>query len=322
MNKICYGCGIKLQSIDKDKEGYIPKEKEDSSYCQRCFRLMHYGINNYNKAPKSTTSLINAVNKDDKFVIFLVPFFNIRSEIIKTFNKIKCNKLLVISKKDLIPKSIKENNIIDYLKNYYKISAPIKFISSLNSIGINNIKKYLADNIITNTYILGETNSGKSTFINRLLDLYDKNLNKIATSNKSNTTLDFIRIPISEKLTLIDSPGFVFDTIHNEEVSKGQIKPRTFQMKENEILAINNIYIKFKQKANITIYINNNIFIKKYYKEAIFKSNLHVSKNSDIILKGLGFINIKQDCELKFSNIEQKHIEIRKSIFGVNHEQD
>ena len=44
MNKICFGCGIKLQSTDKEKLGYVPEKKlESSKYCMRCFRMMHYG---------------------------------------------------------------------------------------------------------------------------------------------------------------------------------------------------------------------------------------------------------------------------------------
>ena len=51
-------------------------------------------------------------------------------------------------------------------------------------------------------------------------------------------------MPINENLTIIDSPGFVFNTINDikEESIKGQIKPKTFQMKENEILAIDSMF--------------------------------------------------------------------------------
>ena len=42
MIKRCIGCGSILQSIDKDKEGYIDKEKiETSNYCERCFRIRY-----------------------------------------------------------------------------------------------------------------------------------------------------------------------------------------------------------------------------------------------------------------------------------------
>ena len=51
MNKICYGCGAKLQFTNKDEKGYIPENKyEDSSYCMRCFRMIHYG-----EAPQAET---------------------------------------------------------------------------------------------------------------------------------------------------------------------------------------------------------------------------------------------------------------------------
>ena len=44
MSKKCIGCGAILQSDDKDKIGYIRKEKlEDSNYCERCFKITNYG---------------------------------------------------------------------------------------------------------------------------------------------------------------------------------------------------------------------------------------------------------------------------------------
>ena len=38
--KKCKGCGAILQSKDQNAPGYTPKENSD--YCQRCFRLIHY----------------------------------------------------------------------------------------------------------------------------------------------------------------------------------------------------------------------------------------------------------------------------------------
>ena len=36
----CLGCGIKLQTSDKNKVGYTPKE--NATMCERCFRLKNY----------------------------------------------------------------------------------------------------------------------------------------------------------------------------------------------------------------------------------------------------------------------------------------
>ncbi len=116
MNKICYGCGLKLQSEFPDELGFIPPNKIASSYCQRCYKLIHYGEQKSNNTPKETQNIIKAINNDNKFVIFLIDFLTINSEIIKLFNSIKKNKLLLISKYDLLPKNIKDYTITNYLK--------------------------------------------------------------------------------------------------------------------------------------------------------------------------------------------------------------
>ena len=36
----CKGCGIEMQNNDPKGIGYTPKQ--NSEYCQRCFRLLHY----------------------------------------------------------------------------------------------------------------------------------------------------------------------------------------------------------------------------------------------------------------------------------------
>ena len=38
MIKKCLGCGIKLQSTDNQKLGFVPKHKKDADLCERCFK--------------------------------------------------------------------------------------------------------------------------------------------------------------------------------------------------------------------------------------------------------------------------------------------
>ena len=90
MNKICFGCGIKLQFKDNTKLGYVPEEKyEDSKYCQRCFRLMHYGKVASACEPKSSEDIIKTVNKNAKNVVFLIDFVNLFGEVINLFKNIE-----------------------------------------------------------------------------------------------------------------------------------------------------------------------------------------------------------------------------------------
>ena len=90
----CIGCGTVLQSIDKNKIGYIPPQKEnEAKYCERCFKITHYNeklilplenINNY---------IIEEVNKNNKYVFFMIDLLNINEETINTFKSIKSNKV-------------------------------------------------------------------------------------------------------------------------------------------------------------------------------------------------------------------------------------
>ena len=44
MNKKCIGCGSVLQTEKPKEKGYIIKDKiKDSNYCERCFKIIHYG---------------------------------------------------------------------------------------------------------------------------------------------------------------------------------------------------------------------------------------------------------------------------------------
>ena len=318
MNKICFGCGSTLQSNDKEKEGYIPKEKyETSSYCQRCFRITHYGDVKEVNTPKNINEIVNNINKNAKYVLFLTDFITLNSEIIKVYRKIKTSKTLVIGKCDLIPKSIHFSNIINCLKDTYKIKEDIKLISSKTNYGIKSLLDGLTLMNINECYIVGESNSGKSTLINKLIDLTDSKLDKITTSKRLNTTLNFIRLKLNDDLTIIDSPGFV---LSDNNTIENVIKPKTFQMKKDEIINIDNMYLKFDKNTSITIYMNNDLKTKKHFKDTLFDYNINVKSDTDLIIKRLGFINIKNECKVEIKNVKIEELEIRKSIFGGNHE--
>lgn len=325
MIKICYGCGSKLQFDDKDKEGYIPKDKiENSTYCQRCFRLIHYGENKDSITPKSVNSIINTINKNAKYVLFLIDFITLDSNILNVFKKIKVPKCLVISKCDIIPNSIRFEAIVQSLRVIYGITSDIRFISSYDNLGINSLLKFLEEKT-NECYIIGESNSGKSTLINKMIDYAGSKLNKITTSYNLNTTLDFIRLNLSNKLTIIDSPGFVIsDRLElgflNKNTIKEGINPKVYQMKDGETLSVNDFFLKFENKCNVTLYMSNCISVKKYYKDINFSYDLNLDDNTDLIIKGLGFINIKNKTKIRVFNINNNYLEVRKSIFGGSYE--
>jgi hypothetical protein len=322
MNKICYGCGVKLQSEDENILGYIPESKRaDAKYCQRCFKIMHYGINKGDNPPKSISSIVNTLNQSASFVLFLTDFITINAEVIEVFKKIKKKKILVISKCDIIPKSIKYDLIVKFIKDNYKIDDEVKLISSYNSYGINSLLKYFADKRINECYIIGKSNSGKSTLINKMIDITSANLNKITTSYIPNTTLDYLRLKLNDNLTIVDCPGFILknDILQVGKI-KGEIKPKTYQMKQGEVLKVGDMYFKVDNDTSITLYLLEQLEMKKYYKDLSFDFDLEVGNDEDIILNNLGFINVKNKCLVRIKNIKVENVSIRKSIFGRNHE--
>lgn len=319
MNKICFGCGSKLQSEDKEKLGYVPVGKEDSEYCMRCFRMIHYGENKEVVTPKDIHEIINKINKDNKFVIFLTDFLNISNHTLDIFKSIKKDKLLVVNKCELLPNDVYRDNIIHFLRDTYGISNDIKLKGGTATHGAKTILKYLEEHYIKEAYILGISNSGKSTLINDLLTICDSKLTKITTNNKANTTLDFIRVKVNKNLTLIDSPGFILDDAIKSNVENKDIKSYSLNVKENETVELLNdkYFIKFNEGSPIVFYNNVNLPkpIKKVFKDVNVSNEIKIKANTDLVLLGIGFISFKKDTTI-ITNLDNKNIEIRQSLFG------
>ena len=326
MNKICYGCGVKLQTSDKEASGYIPQNKIDSAlYCMRCFRMIHYGEVNNTATPKEAKEIINKINKDVRFVIFLVDFLNINEEVIKIFKSIKKEKILVVNKCELIPRHINRENIKEYIKNQYNISDYIKLKGGSTTHGATSVLNYLKDEGIKEAYILGISNSGKSTLINDLIDICDSRMSKTTVNSRANTTQDFIRVRINDDLTLIDSPGFILDNSLNDDTTSKTITAYSINMKECETVGLldNEYFFKFDTATPITFYTNldSKKAIKKYFKAApnLVNTIKIEESNIDVVIKGIGFITVKKPVTLT-TNVDLKYVEIRKSMFGGKNE--
>ena len=315
MSRICYGCGSKLQYADKEKNGYVRKEKiNDAKYCERCFKMIHYGENIKNKEPKTIDEIIKTLNKNAKFVVFMSSFIDISYDIVNIYKKIKVPKILVISKSDIIPKNISFEEIKKYIRVNYGIKEDIVFTSynsSLNSF-IKKISEY--DEI----YFVGMTSSGKSTLINKINEkLGSKNV-KLTTSYKENTTEDFVRLKIGN-MTIIDSPGFL---IENFEVGKNEnifeeIKPMTYQNKLPCTFKIGNLFkIRIDGKSSVVFYFSKNINLERLYNNKVIGTTFRVGKDSDIIITGLGFIKTTEDITITVPSDIVKYINIRPSITG------
>ena len=108
MGKKCIGCGAILQNLDKEKEGYITKN--DSLYCERCFRIKNYG--DYKNVVKDNQVFIDILKGIDKtdLVVLVMDLFNLPEHLDLIKDNITNEILIVLTKRDVLPKIIYEES--------------------------------------------------------------------------------------------------------------------------------------------------------------------------------------------------------------------
>lgn len=330
MNKVCIGCGSKLQTLDKNKEGYInPKVYEKATLCERCFKIKYYGEAYVTDNPKDKTSLIKMINDSKKSVVYLVDTLTISKETLSVIDSLSNKVYLVLTKRDLLPKSVKNSKLKEYISNLTLIKD-VFVISALKNNGITELYNELIKNNEKSVYVIGYTSSGKSTFINKLLMLNGKSGN-ITTSSLPNTTLECINIKLNDKLTLIDTPGFVSENssynfidvdIYKKLLPKSVIKPKVYTIKKDfmiilgDILRIEN---NSNEDVNLVFYFKNEIKLNKMrsIRNELLKDkdklDVKVS-DKDIVLEGLGYIKVVGYANLTMYTLNKKMISVRNKM--------
>ncbi|MBE6154081.1 MAG: GTPase RsgA [Firmicutes bacterium] len=310
MIKKCIGCGLTLQDSNKETLGYTPNL--NNTYCMRCFRLKNYGEKKLDETINEE-NIITKVNKGVGVAFFLIDYLNINNYTLNIFKRIKIKKVLVISKIDVLRHDMKFVKISKWLKNEYNISDDILYLSTNKNYGVNSILNYMEKNNFKTGYILGITNAGKSTLINKILK--DYNINKeIIISNKPNTTLDFIKLNI-DNYVIYDTPGFTYPSMEKSIINK-EIKPITYNITKETTINIKDYSINFKNPTSVTLYLNDNNITKTF--KSITGDKLILKDNQDIVIPGVGYINIKNSGEVIINKID--NIEIRNSITGEAYE--
>ena len=330
--KKCIGCGSILQSESNNKEGFVRLSMYDkASYCERCFKITHYGEYSVLDKKIDTDGIIRNINSDKySSVAFLIDSLNINDNIKKYINKFKNNKYILVTKKDVLPKSIKEKKLISYIKDNICNIDNIMCISSVKNYNIDSFLNKLDKDNVRRIYIVGCTNSGKSTFINHILTS-NQMVPTITTSAVPNTTASYILVKLNKKLTIIDTPGFIDDkAIYNfvdynktlKYYPKKEIKVKTFQVKSNyavvvnDFLRIDNI---FEKSNSFSFYMSDRLRYEKINSKNIKLRNLEelefdITEPSDILIGGVGFIRITKKGKIRVHIINSKMVNIRKSM--------
>ncbi len=298
----CLGCGIEIQTISQNDLGYT--SNLDNDLCERCFKLKNYG--KYTKVTLDNYDYLKIINSisENSLIVYTTDILNLTINNIDKFKKV----IIVVTKKDILPKSIKDEKIINYIKTRYKNVIDIVVISSIKNYNLdhlyNKIKQHANNNPV---YLIGNTNSGKSTLINKIIDNYSNKSNKkVTTSMYPSTTLDKVEIDLGD-LKLIDTPGLIDNTniinhLDNKEVKtitpKKEIKPKSCQINGKGSLIIDKfVRIDYETITNnsLVIYASNNLNIrfnslKKEISKNFNNTEFNLKPKQDIVIPGLGFI--------------------------------
>lgn len=289
-NNICQGCGVTLQASDKQKPGYIPASSlnNEDVLCRRCFRLKHYNeTEEVSITDDDFLKMVSSIRKSRGLVVNLIDLFDVHGSMISSLPRIVGNNPIVLvgNKVDLLPKSTNLNRLLQWLRstaNELGIKVQDVFlISSKNGYGVENLATQLEKNRAQqNIYIVGVTNVGKSTFINRLIKESSGLEEVITTSYFPGTTLGFIKIPLDDQSAfLVDTPGIVNNEQMSHYVSENdlkqitphkEVKARVYQLNNQQTLFFGGLaridFIR-GEKRSFVCYFSNRLPIHRTKRE-------------------------------------------------------
>ena len=361
---LCIGCGVKIQTDEPSELGYAPKAalEKESIICQRCFRLKNYNeVQDVHLTDDDFLKILNEIGKRDALIVKIVDIFDFNGSWLPGLHRfVGNNKILLIGNKvDLLPKSVKPNKLINWMKqeskqlglkpeDVYLVSADKgSFIHE----AVAAIEKYRNGKDV---YVVGCTNVGKSTFINRVIKEFSGEGDVITTSHFPGTTLDIIEIPLSDGKALIDTPGIInhHQMAHFVDkrdlkiiTPKKEIKAKIYQLNEGQTLFFGGLarfdYLTGGRRS-FTCYLSNELHIHRTKTEnadELYKN--HVGEmltpalvgqtdqfielirheftikepKTDIVFSGLGWVTINEPGAKVAAYVPKGvHVMVRKSL--------
>jgi ribosome biogenesis GTPase YqeH len=341
----CAGCGAKLQTEDQDKLGYMHPSglTRIPAVCQRCFRIKHYNeMSSVTLNEDDFLRILNHIGLSTGLVVHIVDLFDFEGSIISSLERfVGTNPIILVANKiDLFPKNINRNKIVNWVQKQAKEAGlkPLEtiLVSAKTNEGFDRLAELLAKHRKgKDIYVVGATNVGKSTLINRLIrDLSELDA-ELTTSRYPGTTLDMVHIPLDDGKSIIDTPGIVYRSRLTEMISKNDleiitpdkpIKALIYQLDEGQTLFFGALarfdFVKGAHQS-FACFISNSLKIHRTKLERAdelyeehkgvmlqppsadrmndlpdwTKHSLHIPRGGgkDIIISGLGWIKVNSD---------------------------
>ena len=220
--KKCPGCGVILQTADPDQSGfYIPPEKAETVFCQRCFRLRHYG--QFKNAADDIATIdqeIQTALKKSDLILLVTDVFDPEGSMPVAWARLfTLPVLIVVNKADLLPERTPWTEMTTWFQALWNRRFPefellgVKVVSARRQgperlAKLTALKQELAGKKAT---VLGAANVGKTSLLTALLAAEDQKKAELPTISRfpgttQGTSTWTLR---SSGLILYDTPGFL-----------------------------------------------------------------------------------------------------------------
>ncbi|MBY0096297.1 ribosome biogenesis GTPase YqeH [Mesobacillus maritimus] len=282
---VCTGCGVKIQTEEPEQLGYAPSSslEKEVVVCQRCFRLKHYNeVQDVSLTDDDFLKILNGIGQKDALIVKIVDIFDFNGSWLPGIQRFagKNPVVLIGNKADIVPKSVNQNKLIEWMKKESKelglVPKDVFLVSAAKGKNISEaaaaIDEYRNGKDV---YVVGCTNVGKSTFINRIIKEVTGEEDVITTSHFPGTTLDTIQIPLDDGKSLIDTPGIInhHQMAHFVDkrdlkfiTPKKEIKPKVYQLNEEQTLFFGGLarfdYLSGGRRS-FTCYLSNELNIHR-----------------------------------------------------------
>lgn len=340
-----------MQYERPDELGYSPKK--GAEYCQRCFRLTHYDDMQISmKKGIDEDYVIQQAAAISGLLVWVADCFDFENALLHGMKRHFIGKkiILVITKCDLLPKTVKEEKLYRYfverLREWQLQPVGICFMHRGNQRDLEELKEMIR--LFRNdqdVLFMGKANAGKSTLLNGLL-----NSSQLTVTRYPGTTLDFNEILMGD-WKLIDTPGLlnkesilmqIKDSDLKTVLPDGRLKPQIYQLWQPQSFALGGlarIDCFTTKETSAVFYLSERLTIHRGKQEnadqlwsnhqrellspsvaedyKCWKSYTfsNIKQKSDICISGLGWITLEKEMDKVVVTVpSQVLVTIRKAM--------
>ena len=196
--------------------------------------------------------ILSHVGEKPALVVHIVDLFDFEGSIISGLPRFIGNNpvLLAANKIDLFPKNVNRNRLLNWVQKQAKEAGlkPVDtvLVSAKSGEGFDRLLDAIAGHRKgKDVYVVGATNAGKSSLINRLIRDHSELGAELTVSRYPGTTLDMVHIPLDDGRAVIDTPGIVYKSRLTEIIPKQDLaaitpdkplKPLVYQLNAEQTL--------------------------------------------------------------------------------------